>query len=198
MTRWQEWAGFDTFGDPEREDLVKVVGNFCLAAQEDPILQAEEELRQRAQGRMNPNIVKTCGPPRWLTMVGKSNTGKTHMAKRICKWWADQGRRHFFSKWPIRVEKLRKREILDCEDLRQVELLVLDEIGGEVGQSDFSVGELCKLLESRLGKWTVITSNQSFKYLGQLDGRIPARIIREPNQFIELTCENYFTRKARA
>src|SRR5688572_26763032 len=58
METWARWLDLETFNDPELEELVRL----C---------------RQFARGIVDGK------PPFWLSLLGKSGTGKTHCATRL-------------------------------------------------------------------------------------------------------------------
>lgn len=142
-------------------------------------------------------------PPRWLSVIGHSGTGKTHIAKRLWQLlkpefnWRNAAYNERVIYWPEFVEDLRERirEQMGTEpltDLMKWPLLVLDDIGAEQDKSGFASEKLNMLIAKRVGKWTVITSNLDLAGLSNVDERISDRIVREPgNDWIEMTCDSY-------
>src|SRR6516165_7761858 len=111
--------------------------------------------------------------PRWLSLLGRSGTGKTHLARGITRFFKTMAtiyiepgtgahliRRGGFIGWRKVVDHLRDGDygIMDavCNDW----FVALDDIGAERA-SDFSVSKLDQVVDARLGKWTVITCNFS-------------------------------------
>lgn len=144
--------------------------------------------------------------PFWLSVLGKSGTGKTHCAKQL---WGLASRLFFsgakymerFIYWPTFVEELREkiRESVgmgELLDMAKWPLLVLDDIGSDRDPSGFATDKLNTLLNMRVGKWTVITSNLDLAGLSKIDDRIASRIVREPgNLVIQMTTQDYGLRK---
>jgi hypothetical protein len=56
------------------------------------------------------------------------------------------------------------------------------------------VGLLHGMLQSRLGQWTVITTNLSPDTWRQRDERIGSRLIRDRNVHVDCTTADYATR----
>jgi len=70
------------------------------------------------------------------------------------------------------------------QDCRDVDLLLLDDIGGEARNATMAEWELIDLgeiIDARArsrGKWTIITSQQTIAHIASLDNRIASRINR--------------------
>lgn len=100
-----------------------------------------------------------------------------------------------FINWPKFVqEKLRSQEFGEYNDMRRWRVLVLDDIGAERDNTGFATEYLCSLLNSRLGRWTIITSNLGMSELETVDTRIPSRMIRGGSVVVQLTCPDFNTR----
>lgn len=120
--------------------------------------------------------------PRWLSLLGKPGTGKTHLAKAIretvpqirprltCQYW----------RWIDVVNRLRSGDYGILDHLKMsVSVLILDDIGAEY-KSEFSNGALYDIMDYRIGKWTVITSNLlPADFAAAIDPRISSRLRRE-------------------
>ena len=146
--------------------------------------------------------------PRWLSLLGRSGTGKTHLARGITHFFkaeaaiyiepgtgAHLSRRGGFIGWRKVVDHLRDGDygIIDvvCNDW----FVALDDIGAEKA-SDFSVSKLDQVIDARLGKWTVITCNFSREEIAQhMDVRIASRLGRGKNVIVDGICiRDYSTR----
>lgn len=153
--------------------------------------------------------------PRWLTLTGISGLGKTFAAKLILRkvrkligpflrWriMEDMGAttRHVpsfnshFCKWRDVADELRNGNFGIIRDLREIFFLVIDDIGDE-HETDFTNSKLYELLDGRMGKWTVITSNRTIKQIAEKERRMASRMIRDGNVQIELKGEDYSIRK---
>jgi DNA replication protein DnaC len=136
--------------------------------------------------------------PRWLSFLGWSGTGKTHLARGISRFFkahasvyidAETGarlsRRGGFIGWRKIVDHLRDGDYeimrVVCDDW----FVALDDIGAE-RTSDFSVSKLDHIIDSRLGKWTVITCNFTREQIAEhMDVRIASRLGRGKNVIVD-------------
>src|SRR5580692_9227214 len=146
--------------------------------------------------------------PRWLSLLGWSGTGKTHLARGISRFFkanasvyidletgAHLSRRGGFIGWRKVVDHLRDG---DYEIMRVVcndWFVALDDIGAERA-SEFSVSKLDQIIDARLGKWTVITCNFTRKQIAdEMDVRIASRLGRGNNVIIDnINVLDYSTR----
>jgi DNA replication protein DnaC len=175
--------------------MVLTSGEFVLDMRNDPM--DELALLQR----------------HWLTITGLNGVGKTMVARRVWRWYQEHGRvlrewameraGHFckmrsgrFVDWRRMVTRLREGTgFSEFDDLRDVWLLILDEIGMEQDKSGFATDKLAELLSGRLHKWTMMTSNVSVMEWAEIDARIGSRMTRDGSKVIEVKCRDYATRK---
>jgi DNA replication protein DnaC len=183
VSKLSRWARFETFGDPELEKMLCAAGQFCTA-------------------------VKLGHSPRWLSLLGDSGTGKTHLAKRIWDWLCEYHRAGDFDlgtvvldyspriiHWPSFVLDLRAgTEYERIRDMRRWPFLVLDEIGGERDNSGFAAEQLTTLVCCRTGRWTVLTSNLTLLELEKIDVRLASRMLRNGGAVIEVKAQDYSLR----
>ena len=146
--------------------------------------------------------------PRWLSLLGRSGTGKTHLARGTTRFFkaemaiyiepgtgAHLSRRGGFIGWRKVVDHLRDGDygIIDaiCSDW----FVALDDIGSERA-SDFSVSKLDQVIDARLGKWTVITCNFTREQIAEhMDVRIASRLGRGKNVIVDdINVLDYSTR----
>ena len=146
--------------------------------------------------------------PRFLSFLGSSGTGKTHLARRISRFFnanaslyidpqtgAYLSRSGGFIGWRRIVDYLRDGDygIMDavCNDW----FVALDDIGAERA-SDFSVSKLDQIIDARLGKWTVITCNFTREQIAEhMDVRIASRLGRGKNVIVDnINVPDYSTR----
>jgi len=175
--------GFQTFGEAKLSEMLDAAKDF---------------IRDMAIGT----------DPRWLSLLGRSGTGKTHLARVITRFFkaelaiyiepgtgAHLARRGGFIGWRKVVDHLRDGDygIIDavCNDW----FVALDDIGAERA-SDFSVSKLDQVADARLGKWTVITCNFSREEIAEhMDVRIASRLGRGRNVIIDgIYVRDYSTR----
>lgn len=175
---WAAWLKLETLNDQELEKLVATCARWARR-------------------------LKLHQSPAWVSLIGKTGTGKTHCAERL--WYFAEQRFHWHTMqfchapvyWPKFVSELRAGEAFNMlRDMIQWPVLLLDDIGAERDTTGFAAEQLNMLLGSRLRKWTIITSNLTLEQLAGIDPRISDRIIREPgNEYIELTTQSYAVRK---
>lgn len=176
-----EWKfGFKTFNDP--------ILNRALA-------EAQRFIDDMANNR----------EPRWLTFIGKSGTGKTHLAKQLMRYWREVGKWYvcprtganlvkngIFKSWPRVADDMKQGDYGPIDDLSEFDFAVIDEIGAEYDPSGFVVSKLDGVLNSRLRKWTVITSNMSVSEISQkLDVRIASRLRRGGGAVVEMLTKDF-------
>lgn len=175
---WAGWLKLETLNDPELEKLVGVCARWA----------------RRLKLTMQPS---------WISLLGKTGTGKTHCGNRL--WYFAEKRFRWHAMefchapvfWPQFVSELRSGDAYGkLRDMARWPVLFVDDIGAERDTSGFAAEQLNTLLGSRVGKWTIITSNLYLDQLAAIDPRISDRIIREPgNEYIEIATKSYAVRK---
>ena len=138
----------------------------------------------------------TRGKPngRWLTLWGRSGTGKSMLARGIYEAFP---RRAHWLDWVDLCRRYQSKDDIN-RALRwacDAEVLVIDDAGAE-HQTPATLGLLHGMLQSRLGQWTVITTNLSPDTWRQRDERIGSRLIRDRNVHVDCTTADYATRTA--
>jgi DNA replication protein DnaC len=197
MSKSLNW-GWDYVGN-ETEDEIAVLDEMLAAAQ-----RFLDEIRAGAE-------------PRWLTYLGKSGTGKTHLAQKIGTWMRKFGERIYnetvrakidpdharastiyfyrqegptFVKWGETIEQLRDRQRWPFHRACIDHYKVVDDLGAnsfdrENKATVFAVQNMAEMLDRRLGKWSVFTSNFMRKELAeQFDVRIASRLMRSGNVIV--------------
>lgn len=170
---------------------------------QDPILQ---EMHREATSFLSGIINRD--PPRWLTFWGRNSLGNGTGKTLLCKLLIRRARAvipaiHIRNSageitesydptvwihWPTAVEAMQAREDRRgmLNEAMGCGLLVLDDIGAENATGPM-LAKLGDLLNHRLGKWTLITSNLSPDDWQERDARISSRIIRDLNR--QVCCE---------
>lgn len=169
-------SAFETFGDPKLEAM-------------------------RDAAQLFANEIKSGYPPRWLSLVGKSGVGKTHLAGEIYRWvdrtgcyhevegrggaTANVARSYRIVRWRRVAASLLEGNWRELDDLIGYWFLVVDDIGSEHNVPAIK-SALERLVDERLNKWTIFTSNLSHRELAELDARIASRMIRGGSVIVEV------------
>jgi DNA replication protein DnaC len=183
LKQWQTWLHFDSCQDAELAKMLRAAATF------------------------NRDICRDFwGPAYWLTFLGSSGTGKTHLAKGAWKAWERKAQFRkarggievpmdgYYWNWDRFINELRERHYGVFQDACRAKFLILDDIGAGHTSSSFAIDKLYELLNARLDKWTVITANQKLETIAEWDQRIASRLIRNGNQCIEAVTKDYATR----
>ena len=139
-------------------------------------------------------------PQGWLTLVGQTGTGKTHLAAAITRERVAQGDSVHFAVVPDLLDHLRRAygpnepasydEVFDS--LREADLLVLDDLGAH-STTAWAQEKLYQLFSYRYlqRKPTVITTNVNPE---ELDPRLSSRLLdHEVGQVYRLLARDYRT-----
>lgn len=180
VAAWCRFLDFQPDGVDNLPEIMGAVGRYCLA-------------------------IKRSRPPRWLTLVGKSGRGKTHLGSRV--WlYASRLLHEAFSDcefleqpivWPQHVERLRAGTGYGLhDDLATWPVLFLDDILSE-NPSPFSLEKLYDLSLARERKWTIITSNLSLHQIARIEPRISDRMVRDGSVAVEIKREVSFANAQR-
>lgn len=190
---------FQLFDDPKLAEIEQAALTFCRDVSDTPL------------------------QPYWLSFLGKTGNGKTHLAKRAYRWMKvncrapvagldtgtcvidTEGRdkypwEHYvfpccYIDWRRLCGTLRSGDFSEINYLCDAWLVVLDDIGTEHDPSGFIASTLDRILNSRLRKWTLITCNLSLAQIAEgLDVRIASRMQRDNSKVIEIDCPDYSLR----
>lgn len=148
------------------------------------------------------HAIRSGQSPYWLTLWGRNGhgngTGKTYVAKLI-----QAATRTRFSctppvkwtHWPSLCDRMQAREdtMHSFAFAESAGILILDDVGAE-HQTAAMLSKLCRLMESRLRKWTILTTNLSPADWQQRDSRISSRIIRDGNRHLRCETTDYALR----
>lgn len=142
-------------------------------------------------------------PPRWLTLWGRNGrgngTGKTFLSRGIMEAskgaLSDYTPSVKFCHWPTLCDRMQSHEdtahsFAFCE---MAGLLVIDDIGAE-HQTGAMIAKLCRLMDARLRKWTILTTNLNPDEWQKRDSRISSRIVRGLNRHVQCETMDYALR----
>lgn len=137
-----------------------------------------------------------------LIFMGNPGTGKTHLSTAIARTLKEQGFHVGFLTTGMLLTKIKstynkgssQTEEDIFKDLRKFELLVLDDLGSESkskDEFDWSKNKLFEIVNLRIGKPTIYTSNFNEKHLPIAVGeRVFSRLYNN-TRFIELVTDDY-------
>ena len=146
--------------------------NFKISAK---LKEAYEEARVMAAGEyLQP----------FLTLMGPSDNGKTHLLVAICRSWLEQGKLARYAFVPLLLDELRAGFAQGNDGTYEerwkkflnVPLLALDDLGTE-NPTPWAQEHLDTLIDYRMvnGLFTVVTTNLTFD---ELQSRIGSRLMR--------------------
>lgn len=180
---------------PERAEAVQACVDFLasIAAERSRIRAENAASRQRYDDAVQiavethtriPDAPRPAKPNyRWLTLLGRSGRGKTHLAR--CT--AETQPNSLFYRWIDLLERFRgdsdsiPRFMARCEETK---LMVIDDIGSG-HETAFAASMLCQIAERRLGRPTVFTANLSLENIAAIDVRIASRMRRNGSVVFE-------------
>lgn len=150
------------------------------------------------------------GDGRWLSLLGTQGAGKTFLAKGIKRFFLERARHYRvagkagevwcgrvgrFWDWRRCADRILSGEWDLAEAIIEDWFAVIDDVGTVYDPSGLLAAKLDFILNSRLGKWTVVTSNYSLDEIGKkLDVRIASRLIRGRNVVVRLETTDYALR----
>jgi chromosomal replication initiation ATPase DnaA len=147
------------------------------------------------------------GPPRWLTLLGPSGVGKTHLLKQVLRFLRQHWRMQVKTVWPDGTRSGRTRQFahlipalhLDtyqaAREYAAFDLVYLEDLGsgaglGEKGSGAVLRSRIAELLQLRSHKWTLACANLSRAEIAQhLDPRIASRLGRDASVFLEIPAD---------
>lgn len=111
---------------------------------------------------------------RWISFLGPSGRGKTHLAKALA---AHIGAKPW--RWMRVLDYLRRGDFGVIHHLCDMPALVLDDIGAAY-ETEMSRSKIGEIAERRIGKWTVWTSNYLLGGIAaEIDNRVASRMVRD-------------------
>lgn len=147
-----------------------------------------EEAYMKVQEWLNDAVHNCRERSRWLFIHGRPGAGKSHLAYNSARVLRE-----------FRRKTLTKRAADIANDLREGNshlmhqiwlpspFMIIDDLGSEY-HTDFITAQWFDLLDARIGKWTIITSNLSPAQIGKrYDTRIQSRIEDSRNTIVDLT-----------
>lgn len=174
---------FQTLNDPELERMLAAAMKFC--------------------SDMASGVT-----PYWISFVGTSGAGKSHLIKQIWRFFQEQGQWYECPKtganlvhdgrfvfWPKVVAKMKEGDYGPISDLQNLWFCCIDDLSSDNDPSGNARDNMATIAERRMGKWTAITSNLNLSQIQKkLDTRIASRMVREGNQVIDVETKDFSLR----
>ena len=140
--------------------------------------------------------------PRWLSFVGSSGAGKTFLADKLYRFACTVGhlKRHdrltspwavLSYAWPDVVDKLFNDKWL-VDYLSIANFVFLDDVGAGYDKSGWQAERLYRIVNARVGRWTVLTSNLSPGQIAErMDPRISSRMNRGGSKVLQVDVPDF-------
>lgn len=159
-----------------------------------------------AAKRAAMNYAETFDPkkPRNILFAGSYGLGKSHLAASISKALMEKGYTSIFIAVPKLLTKIRdtynkksthtETELLEA--LEMVDCLVLDDIGAEQSKrqddgESWAVSKLFEIIDSRVGKHTVFTTNLTSRELQDRIGPRSYSRMMQNTEIVKMVGEDY-------
>ncbi len=173
---WAKWFGLETFDDPEVIKAIEAGARFVLDIK--------------------------AGKMPWLILLGTSGVAKTHIARKIWKWWLRSGawvqkqgragmmdvqRSGQFCLWADFIQECRDKDSSRLDDLVADDFVILDDIGAGTDARKWMADKLYMICEKRLHptKAFIATANMTLEQLADAyDQRIASRLLRRGTECV--------------
>ncbi|MCY4009456.1 MAG: ATP-binding protein [Anaerolineaceae bacterium] len=173
---------WDAWQRERMREILRRVRQFAELPWQAEAKDAEEREDWDALPLPKENGVPRDERARWLLLMGRYGSGKTHLAAAVGNRWLERGGQAYFTTSPDLLDHLRgtfgPNSAVGYDDLfqrmRNVSLLILDDFGAEAVTS-WAREKLFQLLNHRYIHRlpTVFTTNE---VLADLDGRLYSRL----------------------
>lgn len=149
-------------------------------------------------------VIRREPPKRWLSLLGPSGVGKTHILKQALACLESAAARGL---WKIpTLTGQRSPQVahlipaVDLKDFRapqdyaRYDVIYIEDIGSgaalDKGAGAVTRSRIAELLQLRSGKWTLLDANLYRKEIHeQIDGRIASRLRRDGSWMVEVPME---------
>lgn len=163
--------------------------------QEDALKAAEKYIKEFATKELNDDSNRK---PRNIIFNGSYGTGKSHLAYAIARNVKEKGYSVAFMHVPKLIDRIKAtynkgaKETTDdlIKLLSEIDLLILDDVG--VGKSDHTLEKLYTIIDNRVGKNNIFTTNYNVEQLNQSQDwqRIYSRMVKN-SRTVTIVGKNY-------
>lgn len=123
------------------------------------------------------------GKGRWLSLLGSSGVGKTHLARGIREEFP--GSKNKFIRWITVCDYMRSGDFGVLDAMADAAVLICDDIGAAY-ETDLSRAKIYELAERRINKPTVFTSNLDLQQVAkEIDSRVASRMVRDGSRVVQ-------------
>ena len=144
-------------------------------------------------------VLDNTTPKRWLSLLGPSGVGKTHLLKQATRFLESRWRIKTQTGWrgPNVAHIVPAADLTDwksAQDYARYDLIYIEDIGAgqslEGGAGKVTAARIRELLQLRSGRWTLMDANLYRRDIAEaLDGRIASRLRRDGSWMIEIPDE---------
>ena len=133
-------------------------------------------------------------PGKWLTISGLPGTGKTMLANQAFAEVRTFAFSYAFVKARDFADELYAGNFSIARMFERMQFVVFDDLGAVRDKSDLIANAVAEFANVRERKWTLWTTNLTLDEVTAIDPRIASRLIRDGNQFVRITAQDYALR----
>ena len=157
------------------------------------VVEAYEAVKNWLKALRNGSIL-----PYSLTLCGRSGCGKTHLLQNAVAYLNARAFTCASYSWPSLLQKIKDDEPRALASLRSFKALAVDNIGAENTSGKYIRGTsaelLGRLVELRLGKWTLYATNCNMKGIENIyTPRIASRLIRNGGRVVDMSAADDYS-----
>ncbi|WP_395753791.1 hypothetical protein [Prosthecobacter sp.] len=146
-------------------------------------------------------VIRREPPRRWLSLLGPSGVGKTHVLKQAMKCLESAAARGVWKiptltghRGPQMAHLIPAVDLHDfraARDYAKYDVIYIEDIGSgatlDKGAGAVTSSRIAELLQLRSGKWTLLDANLYRREIeAQIDGRIASRLKRDGSWMVEV------------
>ena len=158
---------------------------YELGFRTDNLAPSVKEAHDAVQLWLNDILHGETARARWVTLHGVPGCGKTHLCKKAIAILKNKGKKAQRWSWiKLRDDIFSQTCPGLIQQIKEMPYLAIDDIFSDDRAKESSVSLLYELMEYRLGKWTLLTTNLAPEKMP--DARITSRLVRGHNVIVNL------------